>query len=49
MGKFEVTWNMYEPFMITGVARNKDGSPENIPADASPSTSFPARPRPTPK
>ena len=34
MGKFEVTWNMYEPFMITGVARNKDGSPENIPADA---------------
>ncbi len=36
MGKFEVTWNMYEPFMITGVARNKDGSPENIPADAEP-------------
>ena len=36
MGKFEVTWNMYEPFMITGVARNKDGSPENIPADAAP-------------
>jgi formylglycine-generating enzyme required for sulfatase activity len=36
MGKFEVTWNMYEPFMITGVARNKDGSPENIPADAKP-------------
>lgn len=36
MGKFEVTWNMYEPFMITGVARNKDGSPENIPADSDP-------------
>ncbi|MEM6916124.1 MAG: SUMF1/EgtB/PvdO family nonheme iron enzyme [Verrucomicrobiota bacterium] len=36
MGKFEVTWNMYEPFMITGVARNKDGSPEKIPADADP-------------
>ena len=36
MGKFEVTWNMYEPFMITGIARNKDGSPENIPADAAP-------------
>ncbi|MEM9016105.1 MAG: SUMF1/EgtB/PvdO family nonheme iron enzyme [Verrucomicrobiota bacterium] len=34
MGKFEVTWNMYEPFMITGVARNKDGSPESIPDDA---------------
>jgi len=36
MGKFEVTWNMYEPFMITGVARNKDGSPENIPDGAAP-------------
>ncbi len=36
MGKFEVTWNMYEPFMISGVARNKDGSPENIPVGASP-------------
>ncbi len=34
MGKFEVTWNMYEPFMITGEARNKDGSPESIPDDA---------------
>jgi formylglycine-generating enzyme required for sulfatase activity len=34
MGKFEVTWEEYEPFMITGVARNKDGSPESIPADA---------------
>lgn len=36
MGKFEVTWDMYEPFMITGVARNKDGSPESIPDDAKP-------------
>ncbi len=36
MGKYEVSWNMYEPFMITGVARNKDGSPESIPDDAEP-------------
>ena len=36
MGKFEVTWNMYEPFMITGVARNKDGSPQDIPDDSAP-------------
>ncbi len=36
MGKFEVTWNQYEPFMITGIARHKDGSPESIPADAQP-------------
>ncbi len=34
MGKFEVTWNMYEPFMITGIARNKDGSPESVPEGA---------------
>jgi len=34
MGKFEVTWNEYEPFMITDVARRKDGSPEKVPADA---------------
>ena len=34
MGKFEVTWDMYEPFMITDVARNKDGSPISIPPDA---------------
>ena len=26
MGRFETTWNQYEPFMITGFARNKDGS-----------------------
>jgi formylglycine-generating enzyme required for sulfatase activity len=30
MGKFEVTWDQYEPFMITDVARNKDGSPQKI-------------------
>jgi formylglycine-generating enzyme required for sulfatase activity len=36
MGKFEVTWDEYEPFMITDVARRKDGSPETIPADADP-------------
>ncbi|MCB1231628.1 MAG: SUMF1/EgtB/PvdO family nonheme iron enzyme [Verrucomicrobiae bacterium] len=36
MGKFEVTWDMYEPFMITDVARNKDGSPQKIDADADP-------------
>lgn len=26
MGKYEVTWDLYEPFMITNVSRNKDGS-----------------------
>lgn len=26
IGKFEVTWDIYEPFMLTDVARNKDGS-----------------------
>src|SRR5690606_22718361 len=37
MGKFEVTWDMYQPFMITGVARNKDGSPQDaLPPDAEP-------------
>ena len=36
MGKFEVTWDMYEPFMITDVARNKDGSPQKIDPDAAP-------------
>ena len=36
MGKFEVTWDMYEPFMITATPRNKDGSPVKIPADADP-------------
>lgn len=36
MGKFEVTWDMYEPFMVTSVARNKDGSPQDIPENAAP-------------
>ena len=36
MGKFEVTWDMYEPFMITGTPRNKDGSPVKIAPDAEP-------------
>ncbi|MCB1063217.1 MAG: SUMF1/EgtB/PvdO family nonheme iron enzyme [Verrucomicrobiae bacterium] len=36
MGKFEVTWDMYEPFMITDVARNKDGSPQKVDPDAAP-------------
>ncbi len=36
MGKYEVTWDMYEPFMITDVARNKDGSPEKIAPDSKP-------------
>lgn len=26
MGKFEVTWDEYEPFMLTSEGRNKDGS-----------------------
>ncbi|MEZ5299597.1 MAG: c-type cytochrome domain-containing protein [Verrucomicrobiales bacterium] len=30
MGKYEVTWNEYEPFMITPIARNKDGSVQTI-------------------
>lgn len=33
MGKFEVTWDMYEPFMITATPRNKDGSPIKINPD----------------
>lgn len=27
MGRFETTWDQYEPFMISGINRNKDGSP----------------------
>ncbi len=34
MGEFEVTWDMYNPFMITAVPRNKDGSPIKIEPDA---------------
>ncbi|MDI1312691.1 SUMF1/EgtB/PvdO family nonheme iron enzyme [Prosthecobacter sp.] len=26
MGKFEVTWDEYEPFQLTSIGRNKDGS-----------------------
>jgi formylglycine-generating enzyme required for sulfatase activity len=34
MGKYEVTWDEYQPFMITSTDRNKDGSPKNWkPAD----------------
>ncbi len=29
MGAYEVTWDEYQPFMITTVDRNKDGSPKN--------------------
>ena len=29
MGKFEVTWDQYEPFMVNGADRNKDGSPKD--------------------
>jgi len=36
MGKFEVTWNEYEPFMITSIARRKDGLPVTVPPDAEP-------------
>lgn len=28
MGAYEVTWDEYQPFMITAVDRNKDGSPK---------------------
>ena len=34
MGKFEVTWDEYEPFMITETSRRKDGSPDKVPADS---------------
>ncbi len=38
MGKYEVTWDEYEPFMLTSEGRNKDGSrktwsPEDKPED----------------
>lgn len=38
MGKYEVTWDEYEPFQLTAVGRNKDGSrqvwkPEDKPED----------------
>ncbi len=34
MGKTEVTWDEYEPFMITNISRNKDGSPSQLPKGA---------------
>lgn len=34
MGKFEVTWDEYEPFMITNISRKKDGSPAELPEGA---------------
>lgn len=33
MGKFEVTWDMYEPYEITDVPRRKDGFPEKVHED----------------
>ncbi len=36
MGKFEITWEQFEPFMITNVARHKDGSPVKTLDDARP-------------
>ena len=34
MGKYEITWDQFRPFMITDIARRRTGRPENIPADA---------------
>ncbi len=33
MGKYEVTWNMYEPYGTTDVPRRKDGFPEKVSED----------------
>ena len=33
MGKYEVTWNQFEDFMITPVARHHDGSRQNLPGN----------------
>lgn len=30
MGKFEVTWDMYDPFSITNAPRRKDGFPKKV-------------------
>lgn len=30
MGRFEVTWDQFEPFMITNAPRRKDGSPIDV-------------------
>jgi formylglycine-generating enzyme required for sulfatase activity len=35
MGKYEVTWNMYEPYGTTDVPRRKDGFPEKVTDDTS--------------
>ncbi len=35
MGKYEITWNQFEPFMITDYPRKKDGFPEKKPANPS--------------
>lgn len=34
MGKYEVTWDMYNPFMITEVPREKNGAPKKIEPNA---------------
>ena len=36
MGKTEITWEQFEPFMITAVARNRDGSPLKVEEGATP-------------
>jgi len=46
IGKYEVTWNEYEPFMITQVDRNKDGSRKDY--DAKIHKVFDAVSQPTP-
>ncbi|MFK5922042.1 MAG: formylglycine-generating enzyme family protein [Verrucomicrobiota bacterium] len=34
MGKYEITWNQFELFKTTTIARRKDGAPVEIPANA---------------
>ena len=34
MGKFEVTWDLYWPYMLSEIKRNKFGSAESLPDDA---------------
>lgn len=51
MGRYETTWNQYEPFMYSGVPRYRDGTlryPEHL-KNPSPATSFLHRPLPTPR
>ncbi len=33
MGKYEVSWDEYQPFMITAIDRHKDGAPKNFKPD----------------